>query len=70
MLRAINPECRPNVNNVLYRLKRLYVLEKECIANGVPRYRNVFWYKFKSIVEESWLEWDEVEAAIDEWETN
>jgi hypothetical protein len=66
-MKAINPERSPNVTGVFRRLKRLYCLEKAIIETGAP-YRNFLRDEFESIVEESNLGWDEVEAAIDEWE--
>jgi hypothetical protein len=68
-MKPINPERRPDVTSVFRRLKRLYDSEKVLIENGAP-IPNFLWDKFQSVVEESNLDLDEVEEAIDEWDTN
>jgi hypothetical protein len=68
-MKPIDPERRPNVERVFRRLRRLYFLELALLENGAPP-DNYLWKEFESVVEESKIEWDEVEVAVDRWETN
>jgi hypothetical protein len=67
-LKPINPERKPNLERVFLRLRRLYFQELALLENGAPP-DNFLRKKFESLVEESKIDWDEVEAAVDRWES-